>query len=109
RLKGAVVEPALQPGERLAGGSVADDEADAPAGRREGRGRRVEPHRDVLGARDLEDGGRLVAVEAEIRVGEVVDDEDLVPSREGDDALHELELDRSRRRVVREGEDDDAR
>ena len=49
---------------------------------------------------DLEDRGRLVPVEDEVRVGEVVDDQHLVLFGERDDALEEVEVHHLGRRVV---------
>ena len=46
-------------------------------------------------------------VECDVRVGEVVDDEELVLLRQRDRALEEVDLDARRRRIVRVGEHDD--
>ena len=53
--------------------------------------------------------GGSIAVEGEVGVREVVHDDDLVLAREGDDTLHEVELDGRRGRVVRERQHDHAR
>ena len=72
---------------------IADHEADAPAGHvvalREGE----ELDGDVFGAGNFEDAGRLVAVEDEVGVGEVVDEVDAVLLAERDEALEEGEVD----------------
>ena len=102
RLERPVVEPALQPGERRADLGVADEEPDAPPGHRERLRERVQLDRDVARARHLQDRRRLVPVEREVGVGEVVHDEHLALARERDDPLHEVELDGRRGRVVRE-------
>ena len=107
RLEGSVVEVGLQPRERRQRGRVAEREADAPAGHRERLRQRVRLDRDVVGAGNLEDRGRLVAVERDVGVGEVVHDERLVLARQRHEPLHEAEVDHPRRRVV--GERDDQR
>ena len=50
-----------------------------------------------------------MAVEREVGVGEVVDDEDLALAGEFHHSLHELELDGRRGRVVGEREEEHAR
>ena len=109
RLERAVVEVRLQTRERRDHVGVADEEADPPPGHRERLRQGVQLDAALLGALDLEDRGRLVPVEGEVGVGEVVDDEQTVLAGEGDDPLHEVELDRRRGRVVRKREDHDAR
>ena len=64
---------------------VADEEAHAPPRHRERLRERVELDRDVLRARHLQDRRRLVAVEAEVGVREVVHDDDLAFTRELDE------------------------
>src|SRR3712207_8464633 len=63
-----------------------------PAGHREGLGHRVQLDGDLLGALGLEDGGRLVAVEAEVGVGEVVHDDDALLAGEVRSEEHTSEL-----------------
>ena len=87
---------------------VAEQEAHSPARHREGLRERVELDGDVLRTRDLQDRRRLIAVEPEIRVREVVHDDHLACARECDELLHEGEIDTCRRRVVRKRRDDDA-
>ena len=82
---------------------------DAPARHRERLRERVELDRDVGRARHLQDRRRVVAVEAEVGVREVVHEQHLVLAREVDHALHELEVDAGGGRVVRERQHDDAR
>ena len=72
---------------------VADEEAHAPAGHRERLRERVQLDRDVLRARHLQDRRRLVAVEAEVGVREVVHDDDLALACELDEPLHERVVD----------------
>ena len=103
-----VVEPRLQPRERTDDLRVPDEEADAPAGHREALRERVQLDGDVVGAVRLEDRRRLLA-ETELCVREVVHDDELALAGEVDDALHEREIDRRGRRVVREREQHDAR
>ena len=62
---------------------------------------------DVLGARDRQEARGLVAVEADVAVGEVVDDEEAVLLGQRDDLLEERRLDDRGRRVVRVVEDQD--
>ena len=76
-LEGAVVEVALELGERGDDLGVAEHEGHPPAGHRERLGHRVELDGDLLGPLGLQDRRRLVAVEAEVGVGVVVDDHDL--------------------------------
>ena len=57
----------------------------------------------------LEDRRRVVAVEAEVGVREVVDEQHLVLAGEVDHPLHEREVDARGRRVVRERQHDDLR
>src|SRR3546814_12808504 len=54
---------------------------------------RVELDRALLGPLGLEDRGRVPAVEAELGVGVVVDDDDLVLASEVDELLEEVEVD----------------
>ena len=72
---------------------VADHESDAPAGHvvalREGE----ELDGDVFGAGDLEDAGRLVAVEGDVGVGEVVDEVEAVLAGQLDEAGEEGQVD----------------
>ena len=81
---------------------VADQEGHAPAGHRERLRHRVQLDRALLGPLGLQDRRRLVAVEAELGVGVVVDEHDLVLAGEVDHPLHEVEVDARGGRVVRE-------
>ena len=89
--------------------AVADREADAPARHVVALREREELDADVLGARHLQEARRLVAVEAEVGVGEVVHHQHVVLARELDDALEEGEVDDLGGRVVREVEDQQLR
>src|SRR3546814_12156234 len=53
----------------------------------------LELDRALLGPLGLEDRGRVPAVEAELGVGVVVDDDDLVLASEVDELLEEVEVD----------------
>jgi hypothetical protein len=90
--EGAVVEVALDAAERGDELLVADHEADAPAGHVVALGEGEELDGDVLGAGDFEDGGRAVAVEDQVGVGEVVDDVDAEVLAQRDQALEEGEV-----------------
>ncbi len=89
--------------------AVADGEADPPARHVVALRQREELDADVLRARHLQEARRLVAVEDEVGVGEVVHDQQLVLARELDDALEEGEVDDLGGRVVREVEDQQLR
>ena len=80
-------------------------EAHAPAGHGVGLGQRGELDRDVLGALDLQDRGRRVAVEVDLGVGEVGEHPEVVLLREADQVAVEVEVADLRRRVRREGDD----
>ena len=101
RLKHPVVEIRLDPGERRDHGRIADAETDAPARHAVRLGEAEELHADLLGSGHLQQRGSPVAVERQVGIREVVDDEDGLRAREVDDALEELALDREARRVVR--------
>ena len=84
---------------------VADGEADAPAGHREGLRHRGELDRDVHRARHLQDRGRRLAVEIDLGIGEVGEHDQLVPPREADEVAVEVEIGDMRRRVRRVADD----
>ena len=84
---------------------VAAHEAETPPCHVVGLRRREDLDADLLGARHLEERGRPITVEREVRVREVVNDHQPVLAREVDDALEEGAVHAHRRRVVREGED----
>ena len=86
--------------------AVADEERHPPAGHRERLGHRVELDGALLGPLGLEDRRRLEAVEAELGVGVVVDDDDVVLAGEVDELLEEVEVDARGGRVVRERQHD---
>ncbi len=108
-LERAVVQVALQLRKRCYGFGVADTECNSPASHRKGLRQAVELDRDVLGSLRLQDRRRLVAVEADIGIGEVVHEQDLALTGEIHDALHELQIHTCRGRVVRKREHDDPR
>jgi len=76
RRKRPVVEVALDAAQRADQLGTADHEADPPAGHVVALRQREELHGDLFCAGDFEDGGRAVAVEDQVGVGEVVDDVD---------------------------------
>ena len=87
--EGAVIEVALEAGE---GGDellVADHESDAPAGHVVALRQREELDRDIFGAGNLHDAGRLVAVEGDVGVGEVLDEIEAVLAGKLDEAREE--------------------
>ena len=104
-LEGPVVEIALELGQGLHDGGVADQEPHPPAGHGERLGQGVELDGHVLGPRHLQDGGRGVPVEGDVGVGEVVDQDDLVLLGELHQTGHPCQVDALGGRVVREGED----
>ena len=107
RLERPVVEVRLQLCERGDDLGAADDEADAPAGHREGLRHAVELDRALGGAVGREHGRRLVAVEGDVGVREVVHEHEVVLAREVDEPLHVGGRCDDGRRVVRERDDDD--
>jgi hypothetical protein len=109
RLEHAVVEIALQLDKRLDDRGIAEQERAAPAGHREALRHRVQLDRALLGTLGLEDARRPVAVEADVGIREVVDDDHLPLPAEVDDPLHEVEVDDGPRRVVRERDDEHPR
>ena len=104
--EGAVVEVALETREGVDEDRIADHESDAPAGHVVGLGQSEEFDGDFFGAGDFENTGRLVAVEAEVGVGEVVDEIEAVLMGERDEAREEGQLDGLRGRVRREVDDE---
>ena len=107
RLERPVVEVRLQLCERGDDLGAADDEADAPAGHREGLRQAVELDRALGGAVGREHGRRLVAVEGDVGVREVVHEHEVVLAREVDEPLHVGGRCDDGRGVVRERDDDD--
>ena len=105
RREGAVVEIGLHPRQRRDQPLVADREAHAPAGHRIGLRHGGELHRDVLGARHLQDRGRRLVVEIDLRIGEVGQDADLVLLRERHELLVEIEVGHIGGRVGRIADD----
>ncbi len=109
RLEGAVVEVGLELREGGDDVGAAEREAHAPAGHRVGLGQAVE----LDGAVESSVGGqhrrRLVAVESDIRVGEVVDEDELALEGQVDEPLHQLRSRDRSGRVVRERDDHDPR
>ena len=92
RREGAVVEIGFHPRQRRDDALVADREAHAPARHREGLRHRGELDRDVDRARHLQHRGRRIAVEIDLRIGEVGQDEDAVLLREQDEVAIEIEV-----------------
>jgi hypothetical protein len=106
RLEGPVVEVGLELGQGLHDLGVADQVGHAPAGHGEGLGHRVQLDRALLGPFGLEDRGWAEAVEAELGVGVVVDQQNLVLEGEVDHPLHEGQVDAGGGRVVGERQHD---
>jgi hypothetical protein len=94
----SVVEEAFELGEVGDRFGVSHREADAPAGHRVGLGQGMKLDGALFGARQLEDGRRLIAVEGQLRVGVVVSDEAAPAPREFEGLLEQLVVleDRSR-------------
>ena len=89
RLEEAGVDVRLQAPVGLDRLGVADDRRAAPAGHVVALREAEDLDADVLGARRLQEARRDVAVVGRLRVGVVVDDEDLVLAGELDDALEQ--------------------
>ena len=99
RREGAVVEIGLHARQRADQPLVADGEAHAPAGHGVRLRQRGELHRDVDGARHLQHRGRRIAVEVDLRVGEVGQDDQVELLGELHDLRIEVEADRHGRRI----------
>src|SRR5687767_798623 len=108
-LEGTIVEIRLDAGERVDHAGVAAHEAEAPAGHVVRLRRGEDLDADLLGARDLEERRRLVAVEGEVGVGEVVHDHEPVLAGEVDDLHEEVTVHAHGGGVVREGENQELR
>jgi len=79
---------------------VAGHKADPPAGHVVALGEREELDRDVLGARHLQDRRRHVAVEHDVRIGEIVDHPDAVLLGDRNHLLEEIQLHALRGRIA---------
>ncbi len=90
RLERPVVEVGLELGERRDDVGAAEREAHAPAGHREGLGQAVELDGALERTLGGEHGGRQVAVEGDVGVGEVVHEHELALAGEVDELLHQL-------------------
>ena len=84
---------------------VADAKADAPTRHVVALRQREELDADVLGARHLEKTRRLIAVECQIGIGQIVDDDEAMLLGRFDDALKKIQLDHLGRRVMRKADD----
>ena len=84
---------------------IAHGESDPPAGHVVTLRKREKFHADILGARYLQKTRRLVAVEGQIGVGEIMDDDKIMLPRCAHHALEEIQLDDFRRRVMRKTDD----
>ena len=109
RLEGAVVEVGLELRERRDDVGAAEREAHAPARHREGLRQAVQLDRAVERPVGGEHRRRLVAVEGDVGVGEVVHEHELALARQVDELLHQLGRRDRGRRVVRERDDHHAR
>ena len=106
---GAVVEVGLHPRQGRADPLVADHHADPPAGHGVGLGQRIDLDGDVLGAVDLQDRGRRVVVEIDLRIGDVGEHQHVVLLRQRDGVLVEVQVDPLGRRVGRIADDQHGR
>src|SRR5262245_16031951 len=104
RLEHAVIEVAFDPGQGSDRLAVTDAEAHPPPGHRVTLRHREHLDRHVLRPWRLQDARRLVAVESQIGVRQIVDDQIAALARYRDGLLEELLLNADRRRVVRERE-----
>src|SRR4030095_9981504 len=104
-LEHAVVEVGLHPRQGVDHLAVAAAEGQAPARHVVGLRGREELHAHVLGAGHLEEGRRRVAVEVDVRVGEVVHHHEAVLLGEVHDLDEEVPVHAERGRVVGERED----
>jgi len=104
-LEGAVVEVGLDAGQGGDHAGVAADEPHPPARHVVRLRQREDLDADVLRPGHREEGRRLVAVEREVGVREVVDHHQAVLARELHDLHEEVALDAHGRRVVRERQD----
>src|ERR1700691_1163723 len=102
-----VVEVRLQPPARRYHLAIADREADAPSRHVVALREREELDADIFRAGHLHHRRRLVAVEAQVRVREILRDHDVVFARELDHPIHEMQIDRCGGRVVREIHDEE--
>ena len=109
RLKNTVVEIAFQLGQRTHHFTVADTKPDSPAGHVIGLGQCVKLDAHILGLRHLQKTRRLVTVERDIRVGQIVNHNHIVLFGKCDDFLKELEIDYRSRGIVREIDDQNTR
>ena len=89
--------------------AIADREADPPSGHVVAFRKREELDRDVARARHFHDRGRLIAVETEVGVGEIVHHQNLILAGEIDHPLHEAQVDDRGGRIVREVHDHELR
>ena len=101
RREGAIIEIRFDARQRADQPFVADREAHAPARHVVGLRQRREFDGDVLGARHLQDRRRRIAVEIELGVGDVRQDDDVELLRERDGFFVEIEADDHRRRIGR--------
>ena len=105
-LEHAVVQIALDLDEGAHDVLVPAAEAHAPAGHIVALGEAEEFHTHVLGPFRLEEARRPVAVEVQVRIGQVMDHDDIVLPGEIGDLLEEGKVHHRRRRVVREIDDE---
>ena len=81
---------------------VADGEADAPSGHVVALGQREELDADLLGSRHLQKTRRVIAVESQIGVGQIVNNDQVVLLGGFDDPFEKVQLDDLRGRIMRE-------
>ena len=106
-LENAVVVISLDRLERTQHVAIAGGEAHAPAGHVVALGHRREFAADALGPFDRQETRRLISVEADVAIGEVVNHEEAVLLGKGDDLFKKRPVHDGRRRVVRIVDDQD--
>ena len=105
-LENAVIQVALDARQRADHAGVAEAVTHAPAGHvvTLGHGEDLDGH--FFGALHLQDAGRLVAIEAEVGIGEIVNDERAVAAGHGHDLAKEIEFHAGGGGVVRKRDED---
>src|SRR3989338_3285860 len=89
--------------------SVANGKAYPPSRHVIAFGKREEFDADFLGAGDLKEARRLVAVEGDVRIGQIVDDQEIMFLREANNALKEFQFHNLCRRVMGKADDQELR
>src|SRR5665811_1087121 len=103
-LENAVVQVALDARQRGDHFRIAKTETHPPAGTVVALGERENLHRHILGALHLENAGRLITIETQVGVGEIVHDERAVVARQAYDLAQVIQIHAGRGGVMREGD-----